>query len=566
MLIELTIKNFAIIDDLHIRFSNGLTILSGETGAGKSIIINAVNLLLGSRATSKLIRTGADSAKLEAMFEISPKSRTAEAMRQRGYEPSEGLLIKRIISRKERHRIYINGGPSTIQILTDITENLASISGQHAHQRLLREDEHLLIVDQTGSLVPLRNSVFKAFYELMPLIKELKELRRLQEKQAEHVELLGFQKKEIEEAAITPEEDITLEQERIRLKNSEALFASIQESIDTLYSSHGAVTEQLTEIKKRLETAATLDSSLASSVEAVTGTAFMVEDITENLRKYLNTIQMDDRRLEEVEERLDTINKLKRKYGTSLSDIFARLETVDKELSKIENLDSRISKLEKNLSKDHKNLAKMADNLSKQRKQAAKKLSKNIEKELSSLKMTGTKIKVSFSTLPADSNTDIYLTANENTISETGIDRVEFLIAPNIGEALKPLPDIASGGELSRVVLAIKSIMAETESVETVVFDEVDAGIGGGAAEVVGKKLSSLSNHHQIICITHLPQIAKFGNSHFRISKRVDNGRTRTDIEPLENDERVNELARMLGGEKITRKTLEHAREMLIDL
>lgn len=563
MLRELSIKNFAIIDNLHICFSEGLTILSGETGAGKSIIINAVNLLLGSRATSRLIRTGSDTAELEALFQISKKSRIAEVLKDHGLNTSEGLLIRRIISRKDRHRIYVNGHLATIQMLNSITENMASISGQHAHQGLLKEDQHLIVLDQFGGLMPLRNEVYRYYHEIVPLIRELRELNVLKDKQGEHIKLLEFQKKEIVEASISPDEDTALEQEKLRLKNGEELYQSVRASVDELYSAQGAIVERLVEVKKSLEKACRIDTELLSKAERISEATFNIEDIAEELRTYMDNIQIDEKRLEEVEERLDTLNKLKRKYGGSLEAVLTYLESIDREISGIENISVKIDETEAMIFNLHNRIAKASTHLSAKRKQTAKTLAEKLEKELTTLEMPKAKFQISLQTMPADTNADPHLATDGNVINETGMDRAVFIIAPNVGEALKPLSGIVSGGELSRVVLALKAILAKTESVETLVFDEVDAGIGGKVAEVVGKKLSALAGYHQVICITHLPQIAKFGDHHFIISKTVSRGRTKTDINPLNKEERIKELARMLGGIKITKTTLDHARELL---
>jgi len=564
MLRELSIKNFAIIDDLQISFSDGLTILSGETGAGKSIIINAVNLLLGSRASAKLIRTGAETAELGALFHIAHQSRISEIMAENGFDASEGLLIRRIISRTNRHKNYINGCMATIQQLNSITENLASISGQHAHQGLLQEEQHLMILDQFGNLMPLRGKVHKCFHEMEPLIQKLKNLLDLKDRQTEHVKLLEFQKKEIIETAITPGEDAALERERMRLKNGEALYRAVHDSIEALYSAKGAIVERLFEVKKNLEKACQIDPELSSRAQKITETTFHIEDVAEELRSYIGNVQIDEKRLEEIETRIDTLSRLKRKYGKSIEDVFSHLESVDHELSDLKNISETIADIEERILKLHGKLSGLAKKLSEKRKQTAEILSEKVVKELATLKMSETKFLVSLQTVPADDHSDPYLTADGKVVSDTGIDRSTFLIAPNVGEPLKPLSHIVSGGELSRVVLALKAILAESESVETIVFDEVDAGIGGSVAEFVGKKLSSLACHHQIICITHLPQIAKFGNHHFRISKQVSRGRTQTAINLLNETERVKEIARMLGGEKITQATLDHAREMLV--
>ncbi len=563
MLQELTIRNFAIIDDLNITFSDDLTVLSGETGAGKSIILNAVNLLLGSRANATLIRTGAEAAELEALFQITPKSDVANIMEQLGYDASEGLLVRRLISRNDNNRIYINGRLSTMHILNSITENLASISGQHAHQGLLKEDQHLLILDQFGGLVSQRGEVSKCYHKIIPLIEKLNDLISTKEKQAERIELLDFQKKEITEASISLEEDTNLEKERTILKNSETLYQIVNGSIGELYSTQGSIVERLIEIKKNLEKGGRIDPLLTEKAESVAGVTFNLEDMVENLRTYLKTIQVDEKRLEVVEDRIDTLQRLKRKYGGSIDAVLKHLDSISQELSGIENISGTIADTEKELSLLHNKFVQLAETLSSKREETAKILAKKVVTELDSLEMSKTRFQISLKNTPANDQTDRYLTKNGNLLTETGLDRATFLIAPNVGEALKPLANIASGGELSRVVLAMKAILAETDSVETVVFDEVDAGIGGSVAEVVGKKLSSLANHHQVICITHLPQIAKFANQHFRISKSVSDGRTITSINPLNEKDRLKEIARMLGGVEITQATLDHAREML---
>lgn len=563
MLKALSIRNFAIIDDLSINFSPGLTVLSGETGAGKSIIINAVNLLLGARASSRMIRSGAQSAELEALFQFKPASQLSKRLKKHGYDSSDELLIRRIISESDRHRIYINGRLATIQLLNTLTENLASISGQHAHQGLLKEDQQLLLLDQFGALTALRQQVNQLHREVSTLIQTLTALKEKRKRQSEHIELIRFQRKEIFAADVSPGEDEILEKERNLLKNAAVIYQSVHESIDTLYSSQGAIVERLTEVSKKLEKTAQIDSTLSEITNSLAEISFNLEDKAAELRRYLQTLQTDEMRLEEVESRIDTLQKLKRKYGGSVSSILAHAETIDLELSEIENISEKIDTTAERLTKLHDKLIRLVQKLSRKRKAAAVQFTRAVERELATLKMDDTKFEISFLSATKNSPADPYLSVDGKAVGESGIDCITFMIAPNVGEALKPLSNIASGGELSRIVLALKAILAKIESVETVVFDEVDAGIGGGVAEVVGKKLSSLAKFHQIICITHLPQIAKFGNQHFRISKQVENNRTRTTILPLTREDRVKEIARMLGGVNITQATLDHAAEML---
>ena len=563
MLQELSIRNFAIIDDLQISFSDGLTMLTGETGAGKSIIINAVNLLLGGRATAKLIRTGAPEAELEALFRIPVGSPLTRFLEENGYGTEDGLLIRRIISANDRHRIFLNGRLATAQLLNAATENLASISGQHAHQGLLQETQQLQIVDQFGGLMSLREKLFDQFHQILPMIRQLRRFKQKESSREEHLVLLAFQRREIHDAAVTIGEDEQLEQERNRLKNAELLYQTVSWAIEDLYSAQGAAVERLAAVAKELARLGKIDSSLQAKADSITDTMYRIEDFVEGLRAYLAKLDTDTQRLETVETRLDLLQKLKRKYGGTLEAVIARDEAIDQELTTVENLSAEIAKLESSLAGRHALLAELSAQLSEKRRQTAVGLAELVVLELASLKMPQTQFQARFSSIEVEPGLSTYLQRDQKAITEYGSDRVEFLISPNVGEELRPLARIASGGELSRVVLALKAILAKTESVETLVFDEVDAGIGGGTADVVGRKLAELARFHQVLCITHLPQIAKYGAHHYRISKRTDAGRTRTEIFPLEKEKRVMEIARMLGGEKITDRTLAHAKELL---
>jgi DNA repair protein RecN (Recombination protein N) len=563
MLRELSIRNFAIIDDLRIGFSEGLTILSGETGAGKSIILNAVNLLLGSRASTDLIRAGENTAELEAYFDIDPRSRAAQAAAAHGYEACEGLLIRRLISRSDSNRVYVNGSLATLNVLSAVTESLASISGQHAHQGLLKEEEHLVILDQFGGLLSAREKVAECYRSIVPLIDELHRLTDMQRQQSQQIDLLKHQRDEIRLANPHPGEDAELEQERLRLKNAEFLYQTVFGGIEILYGESGSALERVAEVRKNLERAGQIDAQLQAETARLADISYQLEDLVVELRGYLKKANLDEHRLEEVEARLDVLNKLKRKYGGSLEAVLQTLHSIEQELTGIENIAERIGAAEETLGRLHTQLAAEARALSKRRQETAARLEQQVVRELTTLKMPGTRFQVALRSTPAGSRTSGYLTTDGMAIGDSGLDRAVFLIAPNVGEELKPLAGIASGGELSRVVLALKAILAETESLETIVFDEVDAGIGGGVAEVVGKKLHQLARHHQVICITHLPQIAKFADQHYGISKEVADGRTRTTLKSLETEDRCREIARMLGGEKITRTTLAHARELL---
>jgi len=562
MLLELAIKNFAIIDNLRVQFSPGLTILSGETGAGKSIIINAVNLLLGSRAGVDLIRKGADKAELEARFSVPPDSDLARLLTDNDLESDDGLIIRRVLSRAERHRVYINGRASALAQLTRIAANLASISGQHAHQGLLHQDQHLPILDQFGGLIPLRQEVEHLYKQLLPLLRRLTDLKDRRRRRADQVELLLFQKQEIETIAPLPREDEELEQERLRLKNVTQLYQTVFEGLNDLYDAPGSIFERLSDFSRKIQEARLLDAALSPSADAVEGSLFDIEDAIGQLRQYLQSLELNDTRLEAVETRLDLLTKLKRKYGGDLDAVLAKLADIEAALTGMDNLGDDIDTCRNEIEAVHNRLAVAARAISEKRKKSAASLASKVEAELAELKMSGTRFRVALDRHPATEESP-FLAVDGYAIDETGIDQAVFMIAPNTGEDLKPLAAIASGGELSRVVLALKAILARSDLLETVVFDEVDAGIGGGVAEMVGKKLARLAAYHQILCITHLPQIAKFGEHHFKINKKVADGRTNTRITPLKDKERVDELARMLGGETVTPATLAHARELL---
>lgn len=563
MLRELAIQNFALIEDIRIALGPGLTIFSGETGAGKTIIVEAIGLLLGGRADSQMIRTGAETAVLSAFFEIDPQGPAAEAMRRQGLDPDEGLALRRVISRTERSRIYLNGTLATAAMLTAITGHLAGISGQHSHQKLLRQEEHLLLLDRFGNLMELRGQVSQLYQRITPLLEELDRLRRRQAVQAEEQALLAFQHEEIVAADLKPEEDVALEAERLRLRHGENLFQTATGAVDALYGQRGAVLERLGAVAKHIEQAGRIDPRLGTIGQGLRQAEIFIDEAVAGLRDYLKGLDVDGRRREQVEERLDLINRLKRKYGGCLDAVLAHLAKVSADLDEVENLGGRIRDIEQQLHGLHGQIVALAERLSLARRQAAQRLARLVEAQLAGMKMAKTRFEVALAFASAGADQPPVLQSQGRPITETGMDKAAFLIAPNVGEALKPLAAIASGGELSRVVLGLKSILAENDAVGTVVFDEVDAGIGGAVADVVGRKLAELARRHQILCITHLPQIARFGDHHLRIAKQEAQGRTTTVIEAIDDNGRVDELARMLGGEAITPATLAHARELL---
>ncbi len=620
MLKELAIKNFAIIDDIRISFSEGLSILTGETGAGKSIIIEAVNLLLGGRAYADLVRAGEKHAELEVFFLISDNSAAARIMRENDFDPSEGLRIRRIISYNGRHKIFINSQQSTIQTLKIVTENLASISSQHAHQTLLNEDNHLDIIDSFAGTWTQRRDIQAIYNELVPLVKEITNLKANIDKISEENEFLKFQIDEIERADIKPQEDETLEAQSNKLKNGSHIYEAMQSAISEIYSKDGSILEKLGSIKSDFEKYGQIENSLEKGAQTLGRTMLELEDLTDELRRLSDSIDLDPEILEQTQSRLDLIQKLKRKYGTAtanrasaigttvgsslgtLESLFARLEKMKEKISATDNIAEKIEQMEKRAQLLSSEIGQKSLKLSEQRERASVELAKLAEDELRELEMENAKFKISLSNTPVmndpqidsrelsglDNSNVLQFSSNAAAISEidadssyidgcstflsvngfkiypTGIDRALFLMTPNPGEPPKPLSRIASGGELSRVVLALKAVLSENESYGTLVFDEVDSGIGGRTSDKVGIKLKRLSEKYQIICITHLAQIAKYGTAHYKIEKQVKNSRTSTVITPLVKDkDRIDELARMMGGTNISQATLDHAAEML---
>ncbi len=561
MLIQLTISNVAIIGHLEIHFKPGLNILSGETGAGKSIIINAVNLILGSRASAELIRSGAEEARVEALFHIPLPSPVSALLEEMDIPFRGEVLVKRHLSREGRNRIVINGSMATLQMLARLGQMMISISGQHEHQILLKPENHLALLDAFSGVSDEREELRGAFNRHQALKEKRDALKKEIREKEERQDLARFQREEIEKAALRPGEDAALEAERKRLLYAEKLMEEVREAYGALYERDESVLSGLSQSVKRLERGADLDEKLRAIVKALISAKAEIEESARELRELQRGMVMDPRRLEEAEERLQLIHKLKRKYGASIEEILllkdrlaAMMETLDQSRGDLGRLEAEIEEAEKTL-------VSKAAQLSRKRRQAAGRFEDSVKEEFAQLSLAGTRFEVQFQD-PADS-----LKASREELMRRlraeGLDRVEFMFSPNVGEDLKPLSRIASGGELSRIMLAMKSILATSSSVETIVFDEVDSGIGGATAEVVGDKLRSLAGYHQILCITHLPQIASKGKTHFMVEKEVLDGRTRTVISELDHEERVREIARLLGGKKVSQKAVAHARELL---
>jgi len=563
MLVELHIKNFAIIDQLMISFGRGLTVLSGETGAGKSIIIGALNLLLGGRASVDLIRTAEEEALVEAIFDISHSPPLSQMLEELGMGIDNHLLIRRTISRSGKGKAFIGNHLATVNMLGSLGEELINISGQHEHQLLLRPDKHIEIVDEFGGLLPLRNTYTNLFHQLISLTREINTLIQAKEKREERIELLQFQIREIKDANLKPGEEEKLKEERRILNSSERLFNSIKKAYETIYADRGAALEQLKSTLRELKELCQIDVRLSPLFSNLESSVFQVEDLALSLRDYYQKIEFDPKRLEEIEVRLSEITALKKKYGDTIEKILAYRERAERELKEMIESTEKIEELKAAQERLNCETLSLARQLSQERIKVATILKEKMEKELSSLGMKKTLFEVKAGSVAGKREGRENIIIDNHTLDEKGMDDLEFLISPNPGEELRPLSRIASGGELSRIILAIKRIIAQEEEVSTLIFDEVDAGIGGATAEVVGKKLKEISRKHQVLCITHLPQIACFADYHYSITKEMKRGRTFTLLKKLNEEERVEELSRMLGGREITTKTRAHAQEML---
>ncbi|MFP3868614.1 MAG: DNA repair protein RecN [Desulfobacteraceae bacterium] len=565
MLTELRIKNLAILDQVELDLEPGLNILSGETGAGKSMIIQAVHLLLGARGSEELIRTGAPEAEVEARFWLPPDHQGGPGLAETDRAADGEVLLRRLVNRSGRSRGYFNDQAVTLKFLTNLGRELLNLSGQHEYQVLLAPENHLAILDAYGGLQDQVEDFRRLYQGWQQLKRDWQQTQIKQQESQASRELLAFQLQELEQAQIGAGEDEALAQERERLRHAAQLYEETQNSYNRLYAGNSALLGTLSEIQNSLHFIARIDPAWQPRVAELENINYQLDDLALALRDYLRTVQMDPQRLQEIDHRLALLERLKRKYGPTLKEVLAFQDRGRQELARLDDFDSHLQALQEQLTAAGQELTQKAQELSQCRQAVAQRLADAVETEIRSLSMPQARFTVRFQKPPvAGSGSDEFSpTVGGQPVTAAGSDRVEFFLAPNPGEAPKPLARIASGGELSRLVLGLKNILAREAGVETMVFDEVDAGIGGAVAQVVGQKLHNLAAKHQIICITHLPQIACFGDCHFRVDKQVQDGRTVTTVNKLSADERLQEIARMLGGSQITDTTLAHARELL---
>jgi DNA repair protein RecN (Recombination protein N) len=571
MLAELSISNLAIIEQLHLRLHPGFNVLTGETGAGKSIIIDAVGLLLGGRAQSELIRAGADETRVEGIFTLAPFARELIAAQLEEFgltADDDSLILTRELHRGGRNVGRVNGRAVTIAVLQQIGDRLVDIHGQSEHLSLLRVKEHIDFLDRYGNLWEQRAEVARNVRVLRKVRQELRDLQKDARETARRVDRLTFVIEEIHAAKLKSGEEDNLKLERDLLAGAEQRASLADRAYQALYGGgeeeKGAL-DLLADASQALTALEKFDPNVKALIEQGESVSALMDDLARTLRAYRDNIEFNPKRLTQVEERLDLIFRLKRKYGDTLEEVLKFAQTSAEELATITHAEERISELREQEARMVKEVGALAEQLSNARHEAADKLSREIERELQDLGMEKAKFGVALNRV--EDAHGLVVGEQRFGFDSSGIDKVEFLVSPNPGEPLKPLAKIASGGETSRLMLAMKAVLGAADRTPTLIFDEIDQGIGGRTGGIVGKKLWGLtashngSSHHQVICVTHLPQIASYGDTHFHIRKQVVDERTITQVQQLKEKRRVDELAQMLGAE--TETTRASAREML---
>ena len=555
MLQELRVHNLALIDTLHLDLSErrtGLIVLTGETGAGKSIILQSINLLTGGRGAASWVRNDCGQAGIEALFTVRPDHAGMHALlNEHSLASGSQCLVRRILTREGRSRLYINDQSVTTRLAGEVTAELINVASQHDHQQLLHARHHIDYLDVYGELQGLRQQFTRLFRHWQQASSELRQLQEKEQDKEQQRDFLIFQLDEISKANVSAGEDEQLMQERDRLKASDILIRFVGASSRMLSDT---VVGTLVEIRKNMDQAAVNDAQLLPLTDRIGSAGFELEDLDGLLRKYLEAVPVDPDRLEGISGRLAELKQLRRKYGATLEDVLAFAEAAQASLARLDSLEEEIGRMELKVEEISTEALLKAAELTQARRETAVRMAATMERELVSLSFPQAVFQVRVSEPEG---------LGMEGIHHTGRDTVEFFFSANPGEPPQPLARIVSGGELSRLMLAMKCLLARRDQVDTVIFDEVDAGIGGQAAEAVAAKISELAGHHQVLCITHLPQIAACADLHFKVEKQVDGGRTRTVIHALDAQRRVEELARMLGGAQPTAQTLAYAEELM---
>lgn len=552
MLVELMVENYAVVEQARIRFQEGLNVLTGETGSGKSIVVDSLNLLLGARASAAMIRSGETKARVSGIFSVETTPELDETLRAAGIERDEDdLIVEREITANGKSRAFVANRPVTTAFLRQLAPALGDIHGQNEQQQLFAAQPQRELLDEYARAQPLRQDVARLFAEWRETGERLKQLSENEQERLRLLDLWLFQRKEIDSAQPRPGEDTDLEAERKILQNVTRLQENAAAAFASLYEAPQSAASQLRQSMKRLDDLLRIDESFSDTAAGLRQATVLIEDAAYALRDYLGKLEGDPRRLEDVETRLETLDRLKRKYGRTIEEILAFRDEVAQRADEVENASEHRAQLEKRQQALAAQYEKAAAELTRSRTAAAARLSKQVESELKSLAMGGTQFEIAVRPGPWTS---------------AGVDEIAFLVSPNRGEELKPLEKIASGGELSRIALALKTAIGDADQhagIPTLVFDEVDAGVGGAAAAAVGKRLKALSRANQVICVTHLAQIAGFADHHYAVSKRERKGRVTTDIRELQREERAREIGRMLSGEHVTEEALKHAEQLM---
>ncbi len=563
MLSELRLRNVAVIEEVTVPFAAGLNVLSGETGAGKSIVIDALLLVSGARAQPDIIRSGAETAVVEAVFRIAPESAAAAVLDEAGHGAGDGtLLIKRELARSGRHRVFVNDSPATVGLLERLGEVLVELHGQHEHQRLMEPARQLLLLDRFAGCDEARQRVGELLAGWHEIGRELARVREEGREHARQEELYRFHLSEIDAARPVEGEDEELRGERRRLQHAERIAAGLEEVMALLYEEGQAAAARLRRAASVLRDLSAFDPELATPTQALGEAEAYLEEAVERVRSLRQRASFDPGRLEEIDQRLDALAKLKRKYGETVAAIRAYRDDVAGRLERLERNDDLARELEERRERLGDQARSAALALSGAREEAAHRLERLVQRELRGLGMEHARFRLELGRATAGAE-DLGCGAGQWRVGARGAETVEFLLSANPGEALKALAKVVSGGELSRTMLAVKTVLALADDTPTMVFDEVDAGIGGRVADVVGQTLRRTAGGRQVLCVTHLAQIAAHADHHLVVEKRIGRGATRTGVVALDRAGRLEELARMLGGERITDATRRHARELL---
>jgi DNA repair protein RecN (Recombination protein N) len=551
MLLELVVENYAVVERLRVHFHNGLNLLTGETGSGKSIVVDALGLLLGARASAEMVRTGETRARVAGIFDVRDQSAVRGLLEPAGIEIEDGeLLIEREILAGGKSRAFVGSRPVAVSLLKELAPALADIHGQHDQQLLFSPEAQRDMLDTFAGDRELLDRVAKLYGEWRGTAAELEELERTEQEKLRLLDLWSFQRKEIESANLEDGEDAALENERRVLQNVQKLQESAATAYEAVYDSPESAASLIRIASKRLDELCRIDASLEGLREHLKAADLGVQEVAYGLRDYLSGLEANPGRLEEVENRLASIGRLKRKYGETVAEIIAFGDEVRRQIAAVESAGERMDALRKEQKRMAAEYENAALELSEARRAAARKLEKRVEAELAQLAMERTVFRVAM---------------QEAAWSASGADRIEFLVSPNLGEEPRPLEKVASGGEISRIALALKTCLAvpKTGAIRTLVFDEVDTGIGGGAAEGVGRRLKKLAAANQVLCVTHLPQVASFADHHYRVAKQESNGRTVAVMAELDAAERTREVGRMLSGQKLTDEALKNAAQLI---